>query len=187
VTTLQKMQPGEVSQVLRAANGFHLLKLNEMQGGPADRMVVQTHARHILIKPTELSPVQDVERRLGQLRERIVNGEDFATLAKAHSQDVASGLKGGDLGWVSPGEMVPEFEKVLDELQPGEVSQPFRSRFGLHIAQVLDRRREDMTDELRRAEARKQIKERKAGERYEQWIRQLRDEAYVEYRLEEDL
>jgi peptidyl-prolyl cis-trans isomerase SurA len=119
-----------------------------------------------------------------QLRERIENGEDFAALARSHSEDPGSASQGGDLGWVNPGQMVPEFERAADALKPGELSTPVRSAFGLHLIQVLERRERDVSSERDQASARQQIHARKADERYEQWVRQLRDEAYVEYRTD---
>lgn len=185
VAALRRMQAGEISNVLRSPDGFHILKLNATRGG-GRQTVVQTHVRHILIRPTEILSLRDVKLRLEQLRERIVNGEDFEALAKAHSDDVVSGIKGGDLGWVSPGRMVPRFEKAMAALAVGEVSAPVKTRFGMHLIQVLERRRRDVSGERARDDARRQIHERKAKERYEQWLRQLRNEAYVEYRLEDN-
>jgi peptidyl-prolyl cis-trans isomerase SurA len=125
----------------------------------------------------------DAKRRLDQLRLRIVGGDDFATLARSHSDDTGSALKGGDLGWLNPGDTVPEFEKQMDRLAPNEISQPFKTSFGWHIVQVLERRRQDTTKEVMRLKAREAIRERKAQEAIDQWLRRLRDEAYVEIRL----
>lgn len=185
VSALAEMETGEVSDVLRSANGFHILKLNAKRGGDERQAVVQQHARHILIKPTELLSIGEAEAKARALRERIEQGADFAALAKAHSDDPGSVAKGGDLGWVTPGQTVPEFERALSGLKPGEVSQPVRTPFGVHLIQLLERREADITAERTEMEARAQIRARKADERYEQWLRQLRDEAYVEYRLED--
>lgn len=185
VSALRAMEAGEVSDVLRSANGFHILKLNAMRGGDQRQAVVQQHARHILIKPNELLSLGEAEAKARGLRERIEQGADFAALAKAHSDDPGSVASGGDLGWVTPGQTVPEFERALSDLEPGEVSQPVRTPFGIHLIQLLARREADISAERSEMEARAQIRARKADERYEQWLRQLRDEAYVEYRLED--
>lgn len=185
VSVLNEMEAGEVSDVLRSGNGLHILKLNAKRGGNQRQAVVQQHARHILIKPNELLGLGEAEAKARGLRERIEQGADFAALARAHSDDPGSVANGGDLGWVTPGQTVPEFERALGELEPGEVSQPVRTPFGVHLIQLLARREADVTAERSEMEARAQIRARKADERYEQWLRQLRDEAYVEYRIEE--
>lgn len=184
VSALKGMEAGEISDVLRSANGFHILKLNGKRGGDQRQAVVQQRARHILIKPNELVSLNDAEAKARALRDRIEQGTDFAALAKAHSDDPGSVANGGDLGWVTPGQTVPEFERALNELKPGEVSQPVRTPFGVHLIQLLERREADISAERSEMEARAEIRARKADERYEQWLRQLRDEAYVEYRLE---
>jgi peptidyl-prolyl cis-trans isomerase SurA len=183
---LQKLQPGEVTQLLRSANGFHLLKLNDRRGsgGGAPVIVSQTRARHILIKTNELVSEDEARRRLVGLKERLDNKADFSELARAHSED-ASSVKGGDLGWLSPGDTVPEFERVMNQLKPGEVSAPTKTPFGWHLVQVLERRNEDMSNERQRLNARMALRARKSDESYQEWVRQLRDKAYVELRLEE--
>jgi peptidyl-prolyl cis-trans isomerase SurA len=178
---VKNMAPGEISPILRGPNGFHILKLEEKRGAAAAATIVQTHVRHILLRPSEIQSLEEARTKLLHLRERIENGEDFAALARAHSEDPASAVNGGDLGWVEPGQMVPEFEKAMNTLKPGEVSQPVRTPFGLHLIQVLGRRTHDVTQERLEAAARQQIQARKADERYEQWARQLRDEAFIEY------
>ncbi len=178
------MEAGEVSDVLRSSGGFHIVKVQDVRHGER-QMVRQTRARHILIRPDELASEGDVRTRLRQLRSRIVDGDDFAELARAHSQDRASAAKGGDLGWVSPGDMVPAFEERMNRLAPGEVSVPFQSPFGWHIVQVLERRQHDSTEELRRSEAREAIHQRKLEEEVQAWLRRLLDEAFVEYRLDQ--
>jgi len=182
--TLARMKTGDVSPVLRSPNGFHILKLVDRRSHDAPLMVQQTHPRHILIKTNEAVSEADAKRRLTQVRERVVNGGDFAQLAKVHSED-GSASRGGDLGWVNPGDLVPEFEQAMNALKPGEVSEPVKSPFGWHLIQVLERRTEDMSKERRRLMARQEIRARKADEQYQEWVRQLRDRAYVEYRLEE--
>jgi peptidyl-prolyl cis-trans isomerase SurA len=180
------MVKGEVSQPLRSPSGFHIVKLTDIKGtGP--EIVTQTHARHILVRTNELVSDDDARTRLSQLRLRIVGGDDFATLARSHSDDTGTALKGGDLDWVNPGDTVPEFEQAMDALQPNGISQPFKSSFGWHIVQVLERRRQDTTDELMRLKAREAIRERKADEAIDLWLRRLRDEAYVEMRLDEGM
>ena len=146
--------------------------------------VVQTHARHILIKTSEIVSEDDARQRLLALRERIVQGADFAELARLNSED-GTAANGGDLGWVYPGDTVPEFERAMNALAPGEVSQPVRTPFGYHLIQVEARRAADMSPERRRQQARMAIRERKADEAYQEWLRQLRDRTYVELRLDE--
>jgi peptidyl-prolyl cis-trans isomerase SurA len=144
VDALKPLQPGEVSTLLRSANGFHILRLNERRGASAPVIVRRTHARHILIKTNELIPQAEARRRAESLKERLDNKADFAELARLHSED-ASGSKGGDLGWLSPGDTVPEFERAMDALQPGAISAPVQTPFGWHLIQVLERRDEDMS------------------------------------------
>jgi len=155
---------------------------------PAGKVVSQTHARHILIRTGERTSDQEARTRLETLRSRIANGEAFESLARANSDDTASALKGGDIGWISPGDTAPEFEKQLDTLQLNEVSQPFRTPFGWHLVQVLERRQQNIADEARRNEAMSKLRERKAKEALELLARRLRADAYVDIRLgEEDL
>ena len=179
------MAPGEVTEPLRSPSGFNIIKLTDIKGGGPES-VTQIHARHILVRTNELVSDADAKTRLGQLRTRILGGDDFATLARAHSDDTGSALKGGDLGWLSPGDTVPEFEDVMSGLAPNDVSQPFQSPFGWHIVQVLERRTQDATDDLLRLKAREAIQRRKAEEATDAWLRRLRDEAYVELRLDRD-
>ncbi len=182
---LKSMSPGDISEILRSPNGFHILKLNDKRGAAQAEAVTQTHVRHILLRTSEIQSLEDARQKLLHLRERVENGDDFAALARAHSEDTASAANGGDLGWVNPGMMVPEFEKAMNALKPNQLSQPVRSSFGLHLIQVLDRRSHDITQERLEAAARQQIHARKADERYEQWARQLRDEAFVEYMVDD--
>lgn len=178
---LKTMSPGDVSDILRSPNGFHILKLNDKRGDTKAESVMQTHVRHILLRPSEIQSLEEARTKLLHLRERIEHGEDFAALARAHSEDPGSAANGGDLGWVNPAQMVPEFEKAMNALKPNQLSEPVRTPFGLHLIQVLGRRSHDITEERVVAAARQQIHARKADERYEQWARQLRDEAFVEY------
>lgn len=180
LTALRGMQVGEVSAPLRSPSGFHVLRLNDKRGGDAGESITQTHVRHILIKPSEILSVEEARAKLAQLRERVINGEDFAALARAHSEDGISAANGGDLGWVNPRQLVPEFERAMNALAVNELSEPVQSGFGLHLIQVLGRREQDVSGERLRNAARNQIFARKAEEAYEQWARRLRDEAYVE-------
>ncbi len=184
---VSKANAGEVIGPFRSGAGFHLLKVAEFRGGKQEerRIVPQIHARHILIRTDEVTSDADARQRLEQLAARVRNGEDFATLARSHSQDQGSAIKGGDLGWISPGNMVPEFEEKLATTPVGQVSEPFKTRFGWHIVQVLSKRQHDETEEARRLAAKKAIRERKAREATEQYLRRLRDEAYVEIHLDD--
>lgn len=177
------MEPGQVSDLLRSPSGFHIVKLEETKGA-ATHMVRQTRARHILLRPNEVLSEEDARTRLEQLRSRIVGGDDFADLAKAHSDDALSARAGGDLGWLSPGDTDPRFEEAMNQLAEGEISEPVKTRFGLHLIQVQDRRVQDDTEEFQRSQAREQVRARKRQEALELWLRRLRDEAYVENRLE---
>ena len=184
---VRRMQPGETSPILRSAAGLHIVRLVERRGGGAEavQQLEQTRARHILIKTSEVLSDTDAEARLLAIRERVVNGADFGELAKASSADL-SAAKGGDLGWLNPGDTVPEFERAMNALQAGEVSPPVRSPFGWHLIQVMERRVQDVTDERKRSAARQALRERKAEQAYEDWVRQLRDSTYVDYRLERE-
>jgi len=183
--TLAKMQPGEVSEPLRSPAGFHLLQLVDRRGAGTEAAVRQTRLRHILVRTNEVVSEAEARRKLTDLRERIVNGgSDFAELARVHSDD-GTAARGGELDWVYPGDTVPEFERAYEELKIGEVSQPIRTPFGYHLIQVLERRSSDLSPERRRLQARQTLRERKADEAYTEWLRQLRDQTYVELRLEE--
>lgn len=176
------MKKGDVSPLIRNPSGFHIIKLNDLRGGER-HMVTQNHARHILIKTNELVDDNAAIRKLEELKTRIEQGDDFAALAKAHSDDKGSAAKGGDLGWASPGQMVPAFEKEMNSAPLNSVSEPFQSQFGWHILEVLERRSHDDTEQFQRNTARQQLFERKVSEEEELWLRQMRDEAYVEIRI----
>lgn len=181
-----KLQPGEVSPLLHSPNGFHIVRLLEKRGGGAALPPVQqTHARHILIKVNELVSEDEARRKLQAVRERLEHGGDFAELARLYSQD-GTASKGGDLGWVYPGDTVPEFERAMDLLKVGEISQPVQTQFGFHLIQVLERRTQDVSDERRRVLARQVLRDRRADEDYQDWLRQMRDRAYVENKLNEE-
>jgi peptidyl-prolyl cis-trans isomerase SurA len=183
VDALQGLRVGQVTPLLRSSNGFHILKLVD-QRGAAPVIVQQTHARHILVRTNEVVSESEARNRLVGLRERIENGADFAELARLQSQD-SSASKGGDLGWLSPGDTVPDFERTMNQLQVKQVSQPVKTEFGWHIIQVLGRRDQDMSKERMRLNARQSLRERKSDEAYQEWLRQLRDKAYIEMRTEE--
>ncbi len=184
---VKKLQPGEVSDIFRSPAGFHIVKLISRQGenGAAQMLPLkQTHARHILIKINELVSEDEAQHKLRSLMERLDNGGDFAELARLYSNDL-SATKGGDLGWLNQGDTVPDFEKAMDALKINEISGPVKSPFGFHLIQVLERRTEDATAERKRIAARQVLRERKSDEAYQDWVRQMRDRAYVEYRSEE--
>jgi len=183
-TVVRTLKPGETSAVIQSPNGFHIVKLVDKRGKNVQLVVKQTRARHILVKTNEVVSDDDARNRLRLLKERIENGNDFAELAKLHSDDLSAN-RGGDLNWLNPGDTVPEFERAMDALKPGDVSEPVRSPFGWHLIQVLERRDQDVTQERKRLEARRALRERKTEEAFEDWVRQARDRAYVEYRLEE--
>lgn len=179
-----KLQAGGVSELLRSSAGFHVVKLVERRGANQPASVQQTHARHILIRTNEVMSEADARHRLETVRERIVNGMDFAEQARIFSQD-GSAAKGGDLGWLNPGDTVPDFERAMDALKPGELSQVIKSPFGMHLIQVMERRERDVSSERQRSVARQALRERKLDEAYQDWLRQLRDRTYVENRLEQ--
>ena len=179
-----RLQAGEVSDLLRSSAGFHIVKLIGKRGGSDATSVQQTHARHILIRVNEVVSEGEARRKLESVRERIANGIDFAEQARLYSQD-GSAAKGGDLGWLNPGDTVPEFEQAMNALKVNEVSPVVQSPFGMHLIQVLERREKDVSAERQRAVARQAIRERKLDEAYQDWLRQLRDRTYVENRLNE--
>jgi peptidyl-prolyl cis-trans isomerase SurA len=184
---VKKLKPGEVSDILRSPAGFHIVKLisKKVEGGvQAAATVKQTRARHILIKVNELVSEAEAKRKLVNLKERLDNGGDFAELARLHSNDL-SAAKGGELGWLYQGDTVPEFEAAMDALKINQVSDPVQSPFGFHLIQVQERRTENANDERQRLAARQVLRERKADEAYQDWVRQIRDRAYVEFRVEE--
>ena len=174
----------ELSDPIRSPSGYHIVKLLGLRGD-TPVMVTETHARHILIRPNELVNDAEAQRRLRVISERLTNGDDFGELARANSEDPGSAVKGGDLGWVAPGVFIPAFEREMNALADGELSEPFKTQFGWHIVQVLERRETDDTDQARRTKAADEIRQRKLDEELQNWLRQMRDEAYVEYRLEE--
>ena len=182
---IANLKPGELTGILRSPAGFHIVKLFDRKGSNAiGGPIRQTKARHILIKVNELMASDEARRKLVALKERLDNGGDFAELARLYSNDLSAG-KGGDLGWLYQGDTVPEFERAMDALPIGEVSKPVQSPFGWHLIQVQERKTAEAGDERKRLMARQALRERKSDEAYEDWLRQMRDRAYVEYRLEE--
>jgi peptidyl-prolyl cis-trans isomerase SurA len=184
-SALVAMNPGQISAVLRSPNGFHILRLEDKRGNFMQLIVKQTQARHILIKTNEVVSDDEAKQRLLQLKERMEQGSaKFEDMARQYSDDL-SASKGGDLGWLSSGDTVPEFERAMDALKPGEISSPVQSPFGWHLIQVTERRDQDVTKERKRLDARRALREQKSEETFEDWVRQLRDSAFVENRLEE--
>jgi len=177
------MKVGESAGPIHGPNGFHIIQLVDKRGLETPE-VLQTRVRHILLHSNEQISDDDARTRLEMIAERLENGEEFAKLAQAYSEDKESAAQGGDLGWLSPGDMVPEFEEELTALQPGERTKIFKSRFGWHLAEVLQRRNQQNSDEIRRTQAAQHIRQRKAEEELQLWLRQLREEAYVDYRLQ---
>ncbi len=179
---IDDLQAGDVSEPIQNPSGFHIIKLLEIRNSEKT-IVTQTRARHILIKTNQLVSDDAAKEKLNDLLYRIKQGDSFEQLAKAYSEDTLSALKGGDLDWRNPGELVPQFEEVMDELSIGEISEPFQTQFGWHVIEVIERREHDNTENARRTRARDQIKERKSQEAHENWLRTLRQDAYVQYRL----
>lgn len=188
VDAAANLQPGQITPILRSNSGFHIVKVNGKrsanEGKGAAGAVTQTHARHILIKVNQIVTPADARRKLTELRQRLDNNSaTFDELAKLYSNDL-SASRGGDLGWLYPGDTVPEFERAMNALKPGEVSEPIESPFGYHLIQVIERKTDDVSPERKRLLARQAIRERKLDEETQEWLRQLRDRAYVEYRFD---
>ena len=178
------LKAGDITKPIRTPSGFHIVKLNEIRGNSSSSIVNQVHVRHILLKPNELQDDATVQQKLVTIRDRILNkGENFTAVASVVSEDPGSASEGGDMGWTGPGAFVPEFEKQIAQLQPDEISMPFRTQFGWHIVQLLGRRQFDNTQDMIRQKAFQALRESKADEETELWLRRLRDEAYVEYKL----
>jgi peptidyl-prolyl cis-trans isomerase SurA len=178
-----KMKPGEVSEPVRTPSGYHIVKLNERRSGEAPVIINQIHVRHILMKPNELDDDATVREKLAKLRERIEKGESFAGIASTASEDPGSAPDGGDLGWSGPGTFVPEFDKAIADLKTDEISEPFKTRYGWHIVQMLGTRTYDSTDDVRRQKAFAAIRESKADEETELWLRRLKDDAFIETKM----
>jgi len=182
---LQPMQAGQLTAILRSPNGFHILKLNDRRGGSSPLVIDQTNVRHILIKLSEVVSEDEARQKLISIKERLDNnGADFAEMARQYSED-GSANKGGDLGWINPGDTLPPFEQAMNALKINQISEPVRTQFGWHLIQVLERRKQDMTKEAARLKARQEIRARKSDEAYQDWVRELRDRAFVELRVED--
>ncbi len=186
-TAAAKLDIGEVSEVIEAGGGFHLIKLVEQQGGDQRQSVIETRARHILVSPNAIRSDEQTRTLARSLHERIQAGEKtLAELAPEFSDDPGSKNNGGDLGYNPPGMLVDTFQARMDALEPGQLSEPFNTQFGWHIVEVVDRRERDVTELAKRARARNAIQNRRAAEEYDGWARRLRAEAYVEYRIASD-
>lgn len=183
-SAIANLKPGQVSDVVRSPSGFHIVKLISRKGGSALPQIQQTHARHILIKVTEVTSEPEARQKINQVHSRLKSGEDFAALAKLYSQD-GSAQKGGDLGWLYPGDTVPAFDQAMNALKIGEISNPVQSQFGFHIIQVLERRTTDVSQERQRQRASNALRQRKLEEANQEWVRQVRDRAYVEMHLDD--
>lgn len=182
MVALRNLEPGQITAPVRTDAGFHLLKLYGRRGD-ADRVVRQSRVSHILIKPSEIR-TEDQALELAQtLRKRIIAGEDFSKLAREFSEDPSNALKGGDLGWAVPGQFVPEFEAVMNATEPNAVSEPFKTQFGWHILQITGRRDQDFSTEIRHNQAAAFLRQRKFEEELPIWLREIRDEAFVEIKL----
>jgi len=180
---ITKMKPGDISNLIRSPSGFHVIKLAEKRDNEPQHIVTQTKAQHILLIPDELISSEDAKTRILQLRQRIKSGENFATIASANSQDKGSAGSGGDLGWINPGTMVKEFEDALNALEVNTISEPVKTQFGWHLIKVEERRKYDNTEQFMKNTARKNIQEQKRGPALDNWLRQIRDEAFVELRI----
>ena len=178
---LKDMNEGDISQPLVSPGGIHLLKLNKLKGSK-QQLVEQIKARHILLKATNKIDIEHAMSEMNKIREKIIAGEDFAVLATEFSQDTGSAIKGGELGWMGKGETVPAFENAMNALNPNEISQPVVSQFGVHLIQLQDRRKVDVSEQKRRDSIRQQIGKRKVAEKYDQFLKQLKLKAYINYR-----
>jgi peptidyl-prolyl cis-trans isomerase SurA len=181
---LKNTQVGEIAQPVRSPNGFHIIKLTNRRGTSSQLVIDQTHVRHILIKLSEVVSQKEAKQKMDVIKERLDNGTKFEEMARQYSED-GSANNGGDLNWVNPGDTVPQFEKAMNELGVGEISQPILTPFGWHIIQVLERRKQDMSKDAARLKARQEIRKRKSEDAYQDWIRELRDRAFVELRLDD--
>ncbi len=181
VTAISSLEADQITGILRSPNGFHILKVHEKRLTKTSKNITQTRARHILLKTSTIRSERETLAKLEELKERIASGEPFATLARAYSEDSLSAAKGGELGWLSPGQTVPNFEKAMNALPINKLSDPVKSKFGFHLIEVLEKREKDIGEQIDRRNVRTQLSQRKADELYQQWIRRLRDEAFVRY------
>lgn len=176
---VEPLNPGELSAIARSPSGFHILKVNDKRGG-AVQMVEQAKVRHLLLKPNEIRSAGQTKLEIDGIYQRLKNGEPFAELAKQYSDDPGSGSEGGDLGWAQPGQMVPEFEQVMFSTPVGQYSAPFESRFGWHILLVEERREQNLGEEMVVNQARATLRQRKFNEELQNWLREIRSQAYIE-------
>ncbi|MCL2872735.1 MAG: peptidylprolyl isomerase [Betaproteobacteria bacterium] len=181
---VRTMKKDQVSDILRSPAGFHILKLNDSRSRNEPKVVEQTHARHILARVSETTSEDDARQKIERAQQRIEDGESFETVARLMSED-ASSSRGGDLGWLNPGDTVPDFERAMKALQPGKVSVPIRTPFGWHLIEVIERRQQDITKENQHEQARQALRQRKSDEAFEDFLMQTRDRAYVEYKTSE--
>ena len=183
VDSVTKMKPGDIAELIRSPSGFHIIKLMGLKGMDI-HIVTKTRARHILVKTNELINDAEAKKRLLLLKERIADGDDFATLARSNSDDKGSAINGGDLNWVGPGSLVPPFEAAMNKLAVDEISEPVQTQFGWHIIQVMEREDRDNSTEHRKNRVKEEIRKRKIEEETELWLRRLRDEAFVDINLD---
>jgi peptidyl-prolyl cis-trans isomerase SurA len=176
---IDDLEVGEVSRPIKSASGFHIIQIAEKRGG-STMMVLQTKVRHILVMPNEIRSDKDSKARITDVYKKIDNGADFAELAKEYSDDPGSAVSGGDLGWVNPGDMVPAFDRVMSEIEPGVVSKPFKSKFGWHILQVEERKETDLGEQVQRNQIHQMLQARQFEEELPIWLRKIRAEAYVD-------
>lgn len=176
-----KMSDNDVSEPIKSASGFHIIQLLESRG--VKQMVKQTRASHILLKPSAIRSEAQTIALAKDLRQRILNGESFRDLAKEYSEDIGSAQEGGDLGWTTPGQLVPEFQKAMDETNPGEIHEPIASNYGWHVIKVVERRNQDVTADMRKQIARNIIHERKYADELDIWLRKIRSEAFVDIKI----
>jgi peptidyl-prolyl cis-trans isomerase SurA len=172
------LSTGQTAKPVRSASGYHLIKMAQKRG--EGEVIAQTKARHILLKASAIRDEQATEKEINTIRQRIIDGEDFAILAREHSEDIGSALEGGELGWTSPGQLVPQFQQAMDDSTIDQVSPAFRSQYGWHIVQVTERREKDVTEDIRRNIARNFIHQRKFNDELQAWLQKIRDEAYVD-------
>jgi len=180
---IPEMKNGDISELIQSPSGFHIIKISDVKSDE-ENIVIQTRSRHILIKQDDLTTDLQAREKAEQLKLRIESGDDFGLLAKGNSDDPGSAAKGGELDWSIPGDLVPEFQRMMDKMKPGQISDAFKTNFGWHILEVLERRNFDNTESVKRGKARAAIRNRKLTEAMQNWTRRLRDESYVEYRLD---
>ncbi|MGY8795476.1 MAG: peptidylprolyl isomerase, partial [Woeseiales bacterium] len=181
--TVGDMQSGEISKPIRAVSGYHLVKINEIRGTTQQSEIEQTLVRHILVTPDQIIDEETARQKLEDAVTRIGDGEDFGEVAKLTSDDPGSANAGGEMGWTSPGTFVPEFEEVANNIEIGVISEPFRSRFGWHVLEVMERRVYDNTEDVKREDCGQRVRNGKVNNETELWMRRIRDEAFVENRI----